>query len=130
MFHYNGETDCSGAKCPPGFHYWFDYAAETEFSFQDIDDLRDTERSCAITRGAGSTFDFVAVNAFTTPASKSDSETINTKEFLTERIDNCTLHHQPNLNVNLVTVDFWSIGELPALVQQRNKELVQSGGRK
>jgi len=128
MFHYNGPTDCSSGQCPPGLHYWFDYAAETEFSFQEVDDLRENEISCAVTRGGGSSYDFFAVNAFTTPASKRDSETINMEGFLNERINNCTLY-QAMLDVNLVTVDFWSIGDLPELVQKRNNELVRSGGR-
>lgn len=126
MFHYNGPNDCSNGQCPPGFHYWFDYAAETQFSFQDVDDLLDIENSCAITRGAGSTMDFFGVNSFTTPASKSDSETINTESFLENRISMCSLY-QGGLDVNLVTVDFWSVGDLPELVQQRNSALVASG---
>lgn len=86
--------------------------------------MNDYETSCAITRGAGSTFDFFQLNAFLTPASKSDSEVINAKGFLENHIDMCSLY-QSGLFVNLVIVDFWSLGDLPELVQTKNKALVE-----
>ena len=125
MFHYNGPNDCSNGQCPPGLHYWFDYAAETEFSFGEISDLEDTETSCQITRGGGSTMDFFGVNAFTTPPSQTDAKTVNLQSFLENRIDACSSDR--GIDVNLVTVDFWSIGDLPEVVQSRNKALVASG---
>lgn len=123
LFHYNGPNGCSDGQCPPGFQWWFDYAGETEFSFDTVDDLLDIDASCKITRGAGSTKDFFAVNAFTTPPFQSDAEIINTESFLSNRIDECSVDQM--LDVNLVSVDFWSIGDLPELVQKRNTALVR-----
>ena len=122
LFHYNGPNDCSNDQCPTGLHYWFDYAAETQFSFENVNNLLDTDNSCKITRGAGSSMDFFGVNAFTTPASQSDAEIINSESFLETRINDCSIAQM--LDVNVVSVDFWSIGDLPKVVQQRNTALV------
>jgi hypothetical protein len=122
LFHYNGPNDCSNGQCPPGLHFWWDYAAETPFSFDSIDDLLDIDKSCSITRGAGSTMDFFGVNAFTTPPSQSDAEFINSESFLQTRIDDCSTAQMQDVNV--VSVDFWSVGELPKVVQERNTALV------
>lgn len=126
FFHHEGPTDCSNGKCPPGFHYWFQYASETQFSFDSVGDLKNYGRSCAITRG-GSAVDFFAVNAFTTPASELDARTINQYAFLNNHVDTCS-----NINggrmVNFVSQDYWSIGDGPKVVQDKNKALIAANG--
>ena len=124
LFHLNGPTSCANGACPDGFHYWFDFAAETEFEFLDSSDFDNVARSCEITRGGGSTRQFFAVTSFVTPPRQSQSELINTREFLEARIDACSAANG-GLDVNLMYIDFWSIGDLPEVVQMRNKALVE-----
>ena len=122
FFHYNGPFCQTPDECPAGFHYWFDFAAETEFSFDGVSDVEDTSRSCAITRGAGSTRDFFGINNFVRFPSIRAARTMNEAGFLNSRIDACSGIN--GLQANLVIVDFWSEGNLLEIVQERNKALV------
>jgi len=121
LFHFNGPTSCANGACPDGFHYWFDYAAETEFEFTSQADFGDTATSCAITRGAGSTKDFFAVTSFVTPPNEDEAVNINAQAALQSRIQACSDYN--GLDVNLLYVDFWSIGDMPEVVQTYNKAL-------
>ena len=123
LFHFNGPTSCANGACPDGFHYWFDFAAETEFNFESADEFADATTSCDITRGAGSTMEFFAVTNFVTPPDESVAEVVNSKESVESRIQACSDFQ--GLDVNLVYVDFWSIGDLPEVVQTYNKALAQ-----
>jgi hypothetical protein len=109
--------------CPIGFHYWFDYAAETEFEFTTASDVADTTNSCKITRGASSSLDFFAVTSFVTPPSENEAATINSRDFLEERMQACS--ESTGLDVNIMYVDFWHDGDLPEVVQTYNKALGQ-----
>lgn len=121
LFHFNGPNSCADGACPDGFHYWFDYAAETEFEFETASEFDDTATSCVITRGAGSTKDFLAVTSFVTPPNEEATVAINAQAALESRIQACSQHN--GLTVNLLHVDFWSIGDLPRVVQTHNKAL-------
>jgi hypothetical protein len=122
LFHFNG-PDCTDGSCPDGFNYWFEYAAETEFEFSTSSDFADTSTSCKITRGSGSTRDFLGVNSFVTPPTESESETINSRDFLEARLQACS--DAAGVDVNLMTVDFWNVGNLTEVVQTYNKALAQ-----
>lgn len=122
LFHLNGPTSCANGACPDGFHYWFDYAAETAFDFASTFELEATTTSCQVTRGAGSTKDFLAVTSFVTPPDQDAAEVINARSFLESRIQACS-QHNGGLDVNLLYVDFWSVGDLPEVVQNHNKAL-------
>jgi hypothetical protein len=127
FFHFNG-PDCSDGSCPDGFHYWFDYAAETEFEFTSASNFADTTSSCQITRGAGSSKDFFAVTSFVTPPSEDESTTLNSRDFLEGRMQACS--DSAGLDVNLMYVDFWNDGDLPEVTQTYNKALGQRRKRK
>lgn len=122
LFHLNG-PDCSDGSCPGGFHYWFDYAAETEFEFATASEVADTTNSCKVTRGASSSLDFFAVNSFATPASRDESAIINARDFLEGHMQACS--DSAGLDVNVMYVDFWHDGDLPEVVQTHNKALGQ-----
>lgn len=122
LFHLNG-PDCTDGSCPNGFHYWFDYAAETDFEFTTASDFADTSTSCKVTRGSGSTREFFGVNSFVTPPTESEAETINSSDFLGARLQACS--DATGLDVNLMYVDFWNVGDLPEVVQTHNKALGQ-----
>lgn len=121
LFHLNGPTTCANGACPDGFHYWFDFAAETEFEFVTASEFDDTATSCAITRGGGSTKEFFAINSFVTPPNEDEAVAINAQAALESRIQACSEYN--GLDVNLLYVDFWSIGDLPQVVQTHNKAL-------
>ena len=124
MFHYNGPSCTSTEPCPDGLHYWFDYAAETQYAFTSVSDIEDTALSCQITRGTNETRKiFFGVNMFVTPPSQSAARTLNTMSFAGNHIKKCSQLND-NDDVNLLFVDFWSEGMLlPELVQEHNKAL-------
>lgn len=120
LFYYNGEKLCFRTSCPEGIHDWFLYAEETEYSFRSVVDVDHTQRSCAVTRGSTRATIF-AINMFVTLPSRAASETLNSLAYLEKHVRACEIS---NLNrpANVVFVDFWSRGNLPFYVQQRNRE--------
>ena len=137
VFHFDGPTCREGeSSCPKGLHYYFEYFQETEFQFETVDELLDVESSCLVTRGAGaSTGAFFAVNNFVTAqgaaAFLSESppvvvaETVNAKDFASERIENCAAWIQEGPyrgegDVNVMFVDYWSVGDMVEVVQEHN----------
>lgn len=140
VFHLNGPTCREGeSSCPKGLHYYFEYFQETEFQFETVDDLLDVETSCLVTRGAGtSTGDFFAVNNFVTAqgaaAFLSESppqvvaNTVNARDFASERIQSCAAFIEKGAyrgedDVNLLYVDYWSVGDIIEVVQEHNQNL-------
>ena len=119
LFHYNTGGLCRDGTllCPAGFHDWFVYAKETEFSFADVPQVNQTSRSCATTRGT-SRATFLAVNNFVTLPSRSASIQLNSIDFLKYHIQACADFNEQAVNV--VFVDFWSRGNLPLYVQRQN----------
>jgi len=121
LFHFNG-PECAVTSCPPGLHDWFKYAAETEFSFSDVNEILHTTTSCEITRGFTSLRNFFGVNNFVTRANEDDSRILNSLNFAEDRIEACSA--QQELDVNVLSVDFWKSGEIPEVVSRHNKALV------
>ena len=124
IFHYNG-PDCQEVSCPPGLdHSWFQYGSETEYDFESAAEMQEYERSCPVDRGPQGA-DFFGINAFVTAGiglpSKSEAEVANEFSFLLERTQECTQRNGLSV-VNVVWVDFWSIGDLVQLTQQLNSE--------
>jgi hypothetical protein len=124
MFHYNGPRCEGNGTCPPGFHYWFDYAIESEFSFVTVSDVEVVEKSCNVTRGSTRTT-FYGVNSFVSPPSQSESQILNSYDFAKARISACSDYYS-GLDVNLVFADFWEEGDLPRVTQDHNAALAQA----
>jgi hypothetical protein len=136
VFQYGATPSCSAGfynsnnnettnvyVCPPGFHDWFTFAGESKFDFNEETEFMDKEVACNITRGrpAGP---FFALNVFLViPSKKVQSEVLNTKSFLQDHIAMCSFENG-GLDVNVVFVDFWSVGNLPEVVQLHNKALI------
>jgi len=95
---------------------------ETEFSFGNKEELLDTEKSCQVTRGEGGTRSFFAVNTFVTFPDDGAALEVNEAGFLETRVNTCSAKNG-GANVNLVFVDFWSLGDLPQVVQEHNAAL-------
>jgi hypothetical protein len=122
LFHYNAAVECRNNDCPRGFHYWFDNAGETEYSFGSVEDILATSTSCEVTRGSNKS-PFLAINSFVTPPSQSAAETLNSLEFARGRLKTCSSLND-SAAVNLMFADFWSVGDLPQLAQEHNSVLV------
>jgi len=108
-----------------GFHNWFDYGVNTEYSFQDVDAVLDTANSCQLTSAGDSSLrQFFKVNNFVTNPlpSKTAAQTLNKYDFIKDRVNSCSVANG-GLKVNMLSVDFWSTGELPRFVQEYNKGL-------
>lgn len=128
FFLYNGETLCVDATngCPPGFHDWFTYAAETAFSFSTVDDLiLNVNASCAITRGAQGTRDFFGINYFTEIPSATICEEIHQATIIRQHVEACSALNAP-LSPSLILVDYWNIGDVEEVVSLYNELLAGS----
>mmetsp|Transcript_15210 Transcript_15210/g.31011 ORF Transcript_15210/g.31011 Transcript_15210/m.31011 type:complete len:423 (-) Transcript_15210:163-1431(-) len=126
VFYFNPGT-CDNDVCPAGFHYLYDYAAETVFDSASLNDLQNYEYSCTVTRGPGinATADFFVVNNFVTPPDPSAAEISNSKDFLANRLTKCA--NIQKMRPNFVYLDFWSIGVTAELVQYANAQYAESG---
>jgi hypothetical protein len=130
FFHYNGES-CTKVSmpsnetnaCPFGFHPWFRYAAETQFSFSSLKQLQNTSNSCMITRGGSSVKDFFGINVFLTPAQIAPTlKSINKYDFLKSHVQACTDLNE-GLQGNLILINYWGIGDLLKVVFDLNAGL-------
>jgi len=128
LFHYNG-NNCGDGLCPPGFHYWFSSAVETPFSFSEPEEIENTANSCALDRGRLGAKNFFGVNVFTTLPDPSEAAIVNKKNFLNAHIDACSAIND-DLDVNVVIVDFWSVGDVVEVVQERNKARAAAAQRR
>jgi len=117
-----------------GLNYWYDSVIATDYQWGSVSELESTLlASCPMTRGLSSTQDFVHVEAHVTEdsffgtaflPSLEAAQVINTEEWAGPILDACTefLGHP----ANIISVDFWSEGNLPDLMTQRNSLLVGS----
>lgn len=130
VFYFNGGS-CANDDCPDGFHYFYNYAAETTFESASLDDLENYDYSCEVTRGPGDDAPvpaaFFVVNNFVTPPDPQASVVANSKAFLSERLTGCA--NRIRARPNFVYLDFWSEGVTAQLVQYANEQYAQQLGR-
>lgn len=129
IFYMNGGS-CTNDVCPSGFHYFYNYADETQFESASLNDLQNYAYSCEITRGpaddAPIPATFFAVNNFVTPPDVEASKIANSKEFMTSRMTECA--NLNNARPNFVYLDFWSEGVSAQWIQFANKQYAQELG--
>jgi len=137
FFHYNGKESCSSSSgnCPRGLHEWFDFAAETEFSFPTVLDVQNVASSCRITRGGSNSessdrlrWKFFGVNVFLSLANEAASRQLNAAAFLRQHLQDCASRNEGYGGVNLVLVDFWSVGDTLDVVHEYNAALAIGNG--
>jgi len=122
VFYFNGGT-CNDGSCPRGFEYFYNYAAETQYQSSSLEDLRNDDYSCEITRGPkGDALPaaFLVVNNFVTPPDEVTSLTTNSASFLKERLTDCA--NIVKMRPNFVYLDFWSQGVTAQLIQYTNQQ--------
>lgn len=116
-FHHDG-SDCSNNECPAGLHYYFDYAVETPFEFNNPTEIAEYTTSCQFDRGVQGNQDFFGINHFVTPPAESSGAVLNTESSLTNRLTACFA--LTGRTPSFIAVDFWSLGVLPEFVQTTN----------
>ena len=102
---------------------FFQYAVETEFDFDSVNEIEDSETSCIGTRGWNISDGFYSINNFVTPAtgpSKRIAKELNSEEFLKARISDC--EEVGKLVPNFINIDFWQRGDLLRVTHDENKE--------
>jgi len=116
-----------------GLNYWYDFVLATNWQWESISELESTLfDTCPITRGIDTaTGDFFLIEAYVTEKalfglqfqpSRESAQQINTVDWAGNILDACfDIHGFP---ANIIMVDFWSEGNLPTLIQQRNALLL------
>ena len=109
--------------CPEMLHTFHWYAVETSYSVKGTSNLLKHNQSCKVVAGWNATMKFLLVNHFAGSAlglpKLQNAEHLNRRSVLEERITTCTQHL--GMSPNLIAVDFWSFGDLPAVVQEQNR---------
>jgi len=118
FFQHNGPS-CRNDGCPPGIHSTFDHMWDTPFDL-DEEGLLDYESSCVKNRGQLNSA-FMMSNHFATNgglASSQIAQDVNELSILKSRNDYC----QAKLGklLNIVMVDFWSVGNVVEFARQEN----------
>ena len=133
LFFYFKGPDGTGNHLT-GLNYWYDFAMETGWQWESVAELESTLLpNCPITRGIDSTGDFFSIEAFVTEKglfglqfqpSQESAQQINTVDWAGRVLDACFDAHR--FPATIVSVDFWSEGNLPTLMQERNALLLGS----
>ncbi|KAL3822275.1 hypothetical protein ACHAXA_005908 [Cyclostephanos tholiformis] len=127
IFYMNGGT-CTDDVCPSGFHYFYNYADETQFESASLGDLQNYTYSCEITRGpeddAPIPASFFAVNNFVTPPDEEASKIANSNDTLTSRLTQCAKLNN-DTSPNFVYLDFWEQGDTAQWIQNANIQNAQ-----
>ena len=119
--------------CPEMLHTFHWYAVETSYSVKGTNTLLNHNQSCEIVAGWNETQKFLLVNHFAGSAlglpKLQNAKRLNQRDVLEKRIATCSEYL--GMKPNLVAIDFWSIGDLPAVVQEQNRmralEIVSQG---
>ena len=121
---HNGKdcTDPTIKGCKRRIVEYFNYVAETDYAFNNVEAIEDSMNSCLVTRGLEGTKQFYAINNFVTSSilgpSKSSADIVNEQSFLEKRIKDC--QSVTGMEANIIAVDFWQRGDLPKVVQETN----------
>jgi hypothetical protein len=115
-----------------GLNYWYDSVVATDWQWESVSEIESTLLTdCPMTRGLSSTGDFFLIEAFVTEESffgvqflpsRQAAQVMNTVEWAGAILDACFETH--GIPATIVSVDFWSEGNLPTLMTQRNSLLV------
>lgn len=88
-----------------------------------MDAVNDNENSCVFAETPGLlSKTFFGLNNFVSTPTLAAAQTMNTFDFIQNRIEACSTLND-NLDVNFVYVNYWSVGDLPQLVQEKNTAL-------
>ena len=123
IFQHDG-PDCNAGLCPPGFHNTYEFIFETTWNATGVEGLMNFTETCVRTRGRKFSA-FVLSNHFATNSlglpQQDIAEQVNLAANIRNRTDACT--EMLERQTNLLAVDFWSVGDTVAVVQEYNEAL-------
>ncbi len=126
---HNG-FDCTNTKadgCTTRIFEHHNYVIETEYDFNNIEEIETYSTSCPGTRGTKGAKIFYSMNNFVTSTfgpSRSAADIINQQDFIERRMKRCK--RITGYDASIISVDFWQRGDLPKLVQENNILRAQS----
>jgi len=113
--------------CPPGFLNYHVYSFETPYGLKGAKEVLDYEQSCQHAAGHKGTQGFFIMNHFAKDFFDLPywgiARQLNGEEILSERIAYCSVVQGERPNI--VSVDFWSIGDLPRVTQTQNRMIAR-----
>mmetsp|Transcript_39892 Transcript_39892/g.96295 ORF Transcript_39892/g.96295 Transcript_39892/m.96295 type:complete len:408 (+) Transcript_39892:290-1513(+) len=124
MFYYNAPSCAELGTCPPGFHYYPDFATETQFEYDDVAAWNNKEYACSL-RWTPLVPSFLGLNSFLTIPTEDSARTLNSYDNVKNHIDVCSA--STGRDTNFYIADFWSVGDIPQVTQEHN--LVQTSVR-
>lgn len=114
-------TDTSAEGCTGRIFEYFTEVIETQYSFNDVEAIEDTSKSCPGYRGVGYAERFYSINNFVTSTlgpSEIAADIVNRKAFIEKRLQDCEAIS--GYVTNFVSVDFWQRGDLAQVTQEVN----------
>lgn len=119
MFHYNG-PDCNidPGACPDGLHLYFTYASDNDWEHSDTASIADRYNSCELKKNGINRRQFVGLNNFVSPPSRSSAKQLNAYSAAKDYVDDCT--RRLGTDITFLLVDYWSEGDLPRVTQELN----------
>ncbi len=120
VFQFRGPACDETEPCPPGIHPYYRYAINTQWNLANLNAVANSTFACTFAQAPealGKTF--FGLNNFVSPPVQSSARKMNEYDYVANRIDTCSSFHG-GLEVNFVYIDFWSEGDVPRLVQERN----------
>jgi len=123
VFQHDG-PDCNAGLCPPGFHNTYEFIFETAWNATGLEGLMKFNETCVRTRGRKRSA-FVLSNHFATNSlglpEKAIAEEVNMAVNIRNRADACM--EMLDRQINLLAVDFWSVGDTLQVVHEYNEAL-------
>ena len=123
MFHYNG-PNCNQFpdECPPGMHWYYNYASDNDWDHSTISSITNTDTSCVLRANAGGNpTRWIGLNNFVSPPSQDAARVLNGYDVSKNYVETCAA--TLGTNVNFLITDFWEEGELPRMTQDYNRNV-------
>lgn len=124
LFYWNVPRVSS--NLPVGFHYLYDYTAETASGLETMDEARTPSIACVVDNNESAdsgSIEFLAIHLYlesSTPPLVSDSAVLNEESFVRNQIEACSVFN--GMDVNIVSVNWWGVGDVVQVVQEINQE--------
>ncbi len=121
-FYHNGPLCPGNTGCVPQIAEFFDYAKESEWELESVQEVMDVPQSCIPTRGVVGDKDFYSVNNFVTDFGPDPAASLilNEKLAVAKRLNDC--ENAVNSLPNFISIDFWQLGDVPLVTQVVNAE--------
>ncbi len=120
----NNCVNTANSGCTPYIQEFFKYTIGTEYDFDSVEDIENSDQSCIGKRGTYYQKKFYAINNFVTNnfpgPSEAAAKVLNEGSFVANRISDC--EKVTNRMANFLAVDFWQHGDVPKVAKQINNQ--------